>query len=77
MVSAREVPAHRRSAIAAAWRLPTERVHATAREGALAVELRAGLPPRVLRYRDGLTDGWGPADASPGPPPLGYHPGAR
>jgi competence protein ComEC len=77
LISAREVPARRRSAIAAAWHLPTERVHATAREGALAVELRAGLPPRVLRYRSGLTDGWGPVDASPGPPPLGYHPRAR
>lgn len=76
LVSARELPARRRSAIAAAWRVPEGRVYATAREGALAVELRAGLPPRVLRYSAG-SDGWGPADASPGQPPLGYHPGAR
>ena len=77
LVSARGLPAHRRSAIAAAWRVPADRVYATAREGALAVELRAGLPPRVLRYGDGPSDGWGPADASPGQPPLGYHPEAR
>ena len=81
LVSARELPPRRRSAIAEAWRLPPARVYATARQGALAVELRAGLPPRVLRYADGRGDGraggWGSADASPALPPLGYHPKAR
>jgi hypothetical protein len=85
LVSARELPARRRRAIADAWRLPPDRVYATAREGALAVELRAGLPPRVLRFSDGWAGdrmegrmgGGGPPDASPGPPPLGYHPEAR
>lgn len=86
LVSAREMPAGRRATVAGAWRLPPQRVHVTAERGALAVQLRAGLPPRVLRY-DG---GWRPADgaevprsggagteASPGIAPLGYHPKAR
>jgi hypothetical protein len=85
LVSTRELPAHRRRTIAAAWRLPAERVYATARAGALAVDLRAGLPPRVLRHADGRMDGLAedgvggdaPADASPGPSALGYHPEAR
>ena len=51
LVSAREFPARRRAAVAAAWRLPIAQVHATARQGALSVQLRSGLPPRVLRYR--------------------------
>lgn len=51
LVSSREFPARRRAAVAAAWRLPAARVYATAGQGALALQLRAGLPPRVLRYR--------------------------
>lgn len=76
LVSVREWPERRRAAVAAAWRLPPTQVHATARRGALALQLRPGLPPRVLRY----TGAWRTvdrgagrgADGSPAGAPLGY-----
>ena len=50
LVSAREMTPRRRAAVAAAWRIPEGRLYATAGQGAIALRLSPGLPPRLLRH---------------------------
>ncbi len=66
LVAARAVPPKKRATLAQRWGVPPSRVYATAGQGALAVHLRPGAPPRVLRH----TGGWRP-EPPPGAP-LGY-----
>jgi competence protein ComEC len=66
LVAAREVPVKKRTALAQAWGVPPSRVLVTAGQGALALQLRPGLPPRVLRH----SGAWRP-EPPPGAP-LGY-----
>ena len=67
LVAAREITAAKRALVAQTWRVPEARIYATAGQGALALQLQPGLPPRLLRH----SGGWR-AEPPPGSP-LGYH----
>lgn len=66
LVAAREVSPAKRAALARAWGVPAAHVHATAGQGALGLQLRPGLPPRLLRH----AGAW--RSAPPSQAALGY-----
>lgn len=52
IVSAAEFDAKREGRVRALWRVGPEQIHATARDGALSVVLRARLPAQVFRQSE-------------------------